>query len=390
MTQVRYYPKDEPAELADFRDNVRRFAEAEIVPRAAKAESSGRTPCELFRMVGELGWFGINLSEEFGGGGADKRTEMVFIEELCRANAGIAGALMIQGGITAEIIAKYGSAEQKEAFLKPALAGEKIGCWALTEAEAGSDATAIRTTARRDGSDYVLDGYKVFITNAPIADFAVVHAKTRPSAGRKGMNVFLVEADRPGFECVRTLKKCGNRSSEVGELRLEGVRVPATAMLGTQVGTGMDMMKTLMASGRITYGARATGVGQAAFEKAAAYANDRSMFGGRLSQMQLTQSKLARMAMHLDVMRSYTHRVAALYDQGLNVKAESSMVKVFCTEQLQTILFDAVQLHGGYGYIEEFGMEQLWRDGRLYTITEGANEALTLSIAGVLDLVGRE
>lgn len=390
MVDTRYHGKDEPAELRDFRDSVRRFAEAEIRPRAAEAEATGQTPRELFSMLGELGWLGINLPESVGGGGADKRTEMVFIEELCRVNAGIAGALMIQGGITAEIIAEYGSAEQQDSFLKPALAGERIACWALTEAEAGSDAAAIRTTARRDGDDYLLDGYKVFITNAPIADFAVVHAKTRPQAGRKGMNVFLVETDRPGFECVRTLNKCGNRSSQVGELRLDGVRVPASAMLGEEEGTGMNMMKALMASGRITYGARTTGVGQAAFEKTAAYVNERRLFGERLAQMQLTQSKLARMAMHLDIMRSYTHRVAGLYDRGLDVKAESSMVKVFCSEQLQTILFDAVQLHGGYGYIEEYGIEQLWRDGRLYTITEGANEALTLNMARVLGLVDRD
>jgi alkylation response protein AidB-like acyl-CoA dehydrogenase len=390
MPDASYHGKDESVELREFRATVRRFAETEILPRAAEAEASGQTPRELFSMLGELGWLGINLPESVGGGGADKRTEMVFIEELCRANAGIAGALMIQGGITAEIIAKYGSAEQQDTFLKPALAGERIACWALTEAEAGSDAAAIRTTARRDGDDYILDGYKVFITNAPIADFAVVHAKTRPQAGRKGMNVFLVETDRPGFECVRTLKKCGNRSSQVGELRLDSVRVPASAMLGEEEGTGMNMMKALMASGRVTYGARTTGVGQAAFEKTAAYVNERRLFGERLAQMQLTQSKLARMAMHLDIMRSYTHRVAGLYDQGLDVKAESSMVKVFCSEQLQAILFDAVQLHGGYGYIEEYGIEQLWRDGRLYTITEGANEALTLNMARVLGLVDRD
>jgi len=389
MADARYQPKDEAAELTEFRATVRRFAEAEIRPRAAQAEATGQTPRELFAQVGKLGWLGINLDESLGGGGADKLTEMVFIEELCRVNAGIAGALMIQGGITAEIIAHHGSTEQQEAFLRPALRGEKIACWALTEAEAGSDAAAIRTTARREGDDYVLDGYKVFITNAPIADFAVVHAKTRPEAGRRGMNVFLVEMDRPGMECVRTLKKCGNRSSQVGELRLENVRVPASAMLGKEEGTGMNMMKSLMASGRITYGARTTGVGQAALEKTAAYVNERRLFGERLAQMQLTQTKLARMAMHLDVMRSYTHRVAGLYDRNLDVRAESSMVKVFCSEQLQTILFDAVQLHGGYGYIEEYGIEQLWRDGRLYTITEGANEALTLNMARVLGLVDR-
>jgi alkylation response protein AidB-like acyl-CoA dehydrogenase len=281
---------------------------------------------------------------------------------------------MVQGGLATGPIYQFGSQELKERILLPAIKGEKIGAFALTEPDVGSDAASIKTRATRDGDHYILRGAKTFITNGPICDYAVVAATVDPSRKAEGISLFVVEKGTPGFTVTRKLEKVGNRSAETGELLFDDCRIPAANMIGDKEGKGFEHIRDTLMSGRITYGGRSTGVAQAAYEASLKYAQDRVQFGRPIVQFQVTRFKLAQMAMKIDVMRSYTYRVARLYDEGHRVMKEASMVKLFCAETLQEILAQAMQIHGGYGYTMEYPIQRYWRDGRLFTITEGTSE----------------
>jgi alkylation response protein AidB-like acyl-CoA dehydrogenase len=324
--------------------------------------------------MGELGYLCVRYPLEIGGGGSDKITECILAEELNRICAGIAAGLMVQGGLATLPIYQFGSQELKERILLPAIKGEKIGAFALTEPDVGSDAASIKTRATRDGDYYILRGAKTFITNGPICDYAVVAATVDPSRKAEGISLFVVEKGTPGFTVTRKLEKVGNRSAETGELLFDDCRIPAANMIGDMEGKGFEQIRDTLMSGRITYGGRSTGVAQAAYEASLKYAQDRVQFGRPIVQFQVTRFKLAQMAMKIDVMRSYTYRVARLYDEGHRVMKEASMVKLFCAETLQEILAQAMQIHGGYGYTMEYPIQRYWRDGRLFTITEGTSE----------------
>jgi len=336
--------------------------------------------------MGEQGFLCPRYPVELGGGGGDKITECIMVEELNRVCPGFAAALMAQSGLATQPIYRYGSEELKQKFLIPALKGEKIGAFGLTEPDVGSDAASIRTRAVRDGDGYVINGTKMFITNGPICDYVVVAAYTDPTKRGVGINLFIVEKGTPGFTVSRKLDKVGNRSAETGELVFEDCRVPATNMIGGKEGGGFDQLADTLNSGRITYGARCTGTGQAAYDLTARYAKERVQFGKPIVQFQNTRFKLAEIATNVDVMRTYTYRVAWMYDQGKNVRKESAMVKLFTAEILQTILGQCMQIHGGYGYMMEYPIQRFWRDGRLYTVTEGTSEIQRMIIAKELDL----
>jgi alkylation response protein AidB-like acyl-CoA dehydrogenase len=302
-------------------------------------------------------------------------------EELNRINAGIAASLMVQGGLSTQPIYRYGSEEQKQRILMPAIKGEKIGAFALTEPNSGSDAASIKTNAVKDGDEYVINGSKIFITNGPICDYAVVAVYTDPTKRGEGISLFIVEKGTPGFSVSRKLDKVGNRSIETGELVFEDCRVPAENLIGGKEGGGFNMLADTLTSGRITYGGRCTGTAQAAYELTVQYAKERVQFGKPIIKFQNTRFKLAEMAMNIDIMRTYTYRVAAMYDQGKKVQREAAMVKLFTAETLQKILADSMQIHGGYGYMMEYPIQRFWRDGRLFTITEGTSEIQRLVIA---------
>ncbi|MBW2137232.1 MAG: acyl-CoA dehydrogenase family protein [Deltaproteobacteria bacterium] len=369
-----------------FQKFIRDFAETEIAPLVEEAEETNTFPRQLFKKMGDMGFLCPRYPEELGGGGADKITEIIMAEELNRINAGIAASLMVQGGLSTQPIYRFGSEEQKERILKPAIRGDKIGAFALTEPNSGSDAASIKTRAVRDGDQYVLNGTKIFITNGPICDYAVVAAYTDPSRRGEGISLFIVEKGSPGFSCSRKLDKVGNRSIETGELVFEDCRVSADNLIGGREGGGFSMIADTLTSGRITYGGRCTGTAQAAYELTVQYAKDRVQFGKPIIKFQATRFKLAEMAMNIDIMRSYTYRVAWMYDQGKQVQKEASMVKLFTAETLQKILADSMQIHGGYGYMMEYPIQRFWRDGRLFTITEGTSEIQRLVIARELGL----
>lgn len=364
-----------------IREVIRRFAEKEVAPLVEEAEAHQKFPVHLFRRMGELGYLCIRYPLEIGGGGADKVIECILAEELNRICAGIAAGLMVQGGLATLPMYQFGSQELKERFLLPAIKGEKIGAFALTEPDVGSDAANIKTRAMRDGDHYILRGAKTFITNGPICDYVVVAATVDPSLKAEGISLFLVEKGTPGFTVTRKLDKVGNRSAETGELLFDECRVPKTHLIGGKEGKGFEQIRDTLLSGRITYGGRSTGVAQAAYEASLKYAQDRVQFGRPIIEFQVTRFKLAQMAMKIDVMRSYTYRIARLYDAGHRVMKEASMVKLFCAENLQEILSQAMQIHGGYGYTMEYPVQRYWRDGRLFTITEGTSEVHHLVIA---------
>jgi len=363
-----------------FQDAIRDFAQKEIAPLVDEAEEKNVFPRQLFRKMGEQGYLCPRYPVEIGGGGGDKITECIMAEELNKVNAGIAACLMVQGSLSTQPIYRFGSEELKQRFLMPAIRGEKIAAFALTEPDSGSDAASIKTRAIRSGDEYVINGTKIFITNGPICDFVTLAAYTDPGKRGEGINLFIVEKDSPGFSVSRKLDKVGNRSIETGELVFEDCRVPVDNMIGDKEGGGFSQITDTLISGRITYGARCTGTAQTAYDLTVKYAKERVQFGKPIIRFQATKFKLAEMAMHIDIMRTYTYRVAWMYDQGKNVRKESSMVKLFCAEILQIILSDSMQIHGGYGYMMEYPIQRYWRDGRLFTITEGTSEIQRLVI----------
>jgi alkylation response protein AidB-like acyl-CoA dehydrogenase len=369
-----------------FQDMIRDFARERIQPLVDEAEAKAETPRQLFTMLGEMGFLGPRYPEELGGGGADKITECILVEELSRVCAGFCGAVVAHSGLGTMPIYLHGTAEQKKRFLIPAIKGEKIAAFGLTEPNVGSDTASIQTRAVRRGDDYVINGTKMFITNAPICDFVIVAAYTQPEKRGLGINLFLVERGTEGFTVPRKLEKVGNHSAETGEMVFEDCVVPAANLIGLKECGGFQQLEDTLVSGRITYGARCLGTAQAALEAAVDYARQRVQFGQPIGKFQFNSFRLAEMAMYVDIMRSYIWRVAALYDQGAGVKMEASMVKLFCSETLQTITGQAMQIHGGYGYTMEYPIQRHWRDGRLFTVTEGTSEVQRMVIARELGL----
>ena len=369
-----------------FRSAIRDFAQKEIAPLVDEAEETHTFPRQLFRKMGEQGFLCPRYPVELGGGGGDKITECIMVEEINRVNAGIAAALMAQSGLATQPIYRFGSDEQKQKFLIPAIKGEKIGAFGLTEPNVGSDAAAIQSKAVRAGDNYLINGTKMFITNGPICDYVIVAAYTDPTQRGVGINLFIVEKGTPGFTVSRKLDKVGNWSAETGELVFDDCAVPAKNMIGEKEGGGFDQLADTLVSGRITYGARCTGTAQAAYDLTAQYAKERVQFGKPIVKFQNTRFKLAEMATYIDIMRSYTYRVARMYDTGKNVRKEAAMVKLFTAEIVQKILAYSMQIHGGYGYMMEYPIQRFWRDGRLYTVTEGTSEIQRLIIAKELGL----
>jgi alkylation response protein AidB-like acyl-CoA dehydrogenase len=368
-----------------FQRAIRDFAEKEIGPLIEEAEEKEEFPVELFPKMGKLGYLGIRYPEEYGGPGFDKISECIYVEELSRVCAGIASGLMVQSGLATEAVFKHGTEEQKQRFLVPAIKGDKIAALGLTEPNAGSDISSIQTIARRDGDTYFLNGSKIFITNGTIADFVLVAAYTDKSRGTKGISLLIVEKGTPGFTVARKLKKLGNRSSDTGELVFEDCQVPKENLIGEE-NRGFSYIVGALKSGRITYGGRAVGVAQAAFEAALQYAKERIQFGQPIGKFQANQFKLAQMVTAIEAARTFTFRAAWMMDQGIECMKEASMVKLFATEMVQKVVAEAVQIHGGYGYMTEYPVERYFRDAKMFTIVEGTSEIQQMVIARELGL----
>ncbi len=371
-------------EQESFRLAVRSFAEKSLAPRVEELERTETFPRDLFRELGRLGYLGVGYPEEYGGSGGDMVMRCLLIEELGRVNAGFAAALLAHVGLGCIPIMKFGTEEQKQGYLVPALKGDKLGSLGLSEPNAGSDAASIRTTAERRGDHYVINGSKMFITNGNIAEYCLVAAYTDRSRRGAGISMFIVDTETPGFSVSRKLKKTGHHTSETAALTFEDMKVPASALLGGIEG-GFKQVTGTLEGGRITHAARSVGISQAALEAAVKYAREREQFGQPIAKFQAIKFKLARMAMEVETARTMMWRAAWLFDQGACMR-EAAMAKLFASEVVQRVTWEAVQIHGGYGYITEFPVERFWRDARLMTITEGTTEIQLTIIARELGL----
>jgi butyryl-CoA dehydrogenase len=363
-----------------IRRMVRDFAEKEIAPRAEEIDETDRFPDDIFRRMGELGILGLPFPEKYGGSGGDYISLVIALEEIGRASGSLALILDAHTSLCSEPIYLFGTEEQKQKYLVPLAQGKAIGAFGLTEPQAGSDAGATRTRAVRDGDEWVLNGQKIFITNGSVADIFVVTAKTDPEAGTRGISAFLVEKGTPGFHVGRDEKKMGMKGSVTSELFFEDCRIPLGNLLGRENEGFKQFLQTLDA-GRVAIAALAVGIAQGAFDKALAYAKERRQFGQPIANFQAVQWMLAESATDLEAARLLIYRAAWLRQQGRRFNQEAAMAKLFATEASERVCRKALQIHGGYGYVREYGVERMYRDQRLCSIGEGTNEIQRLVIA---------
>ena len=365
-----------------FRATVRQFAEREIAPRAEDFDQHGVFPHDVFKRLGELGYFALRYPEEVGGQDADFVTTCLLYEELARASLSVAVICAMQALMGTYFVFKYGTDEQKERYLRPALRGEKIGTFAITEPDAGSDLGGISTLARREGDGWVLKGGKTWITSAPVADFIPVGAKTSEERGLESIALFLVDANTPGFSVGKPIEKLGTRSSLTSEIALDDVRLPADALLGKE-GEGVKNVGGILSEIRVMTGALSVGVAQAALDAAGKYANEREAFGQPISRHQAISFKLADMATQLHAARLMTYDAAWRMDQGLPVTREASMCKLMASEAAASITDEATRIFGSYGFAMELPAQRYFRDARFLLNGGGTSEILRM-------LIGRE
>ncbi len=364
----------------DFKAMARDFAEKRLYPRAEEFDEKGITPPELIQECAELGYFGFTVPEEYGGSGLGTVTFMGVLEEICAACAGFGIMLSVHNSLCCEIIKVFGSEELKKKYLPSMAAGEKIGAYCITEPNAGTDVASLSTTAEDKGDYYVLNGTKTFVTNAGYAGVLIVFAKTDPDAGRKGISCFVVDKDAEGITLGKSEKKCGMKASDTREINFSDVKVPKENMLG-KPGEGFRMAVSILNSGRIGVSFQSIGIAQAALNEAVKYAKERKQFGQPIANFQAIQFKLADMATRIDAGRLLGYRAAMLKDAGKPCHRESSMAKLFCSQTANYVCNEAVQIHGGYGYMKEYAVERYFRDARVTEIYEGTTEAQKMVIS---------
>jgi len=370
----------------EFQKKVREIYEREVSPLVEEYEKKETFPVQLFRILGAEHLLCLRCPKEYGGPGMDKISECISMEELNRICVGIGAGIMVQGGLATDPILHFGSDDLKRKYLTPAVRGEKIGAFGLTEPDAGSDAAGIRTTAVKHGDGYRINGSKTYITNGTICDFLTLAAYTNPAKRGTGVNLFVVEREDPGFSVTKKLEKLGNHSSDTAELAFDDCYIPKGRMIGEKEGGGLEQLEETLKSGRITYGARSTGVGQAAFEAILSYVKKTQRHGEALRRSQAIRFILAEMAMSIEVMRYMTYRGAWLFDQGMVTMKDASIVKLFCTDSLQKIVQKVMSLQKSLGLSMENPVQRYLRDARLFKFTEGTSEIQHLVIARELGL----
>ncbi|MCL6577137.1 acyl-CoA dehydrogenase [Kyrpidia sp.] len=363
-----------------IRDAVRDFAEREVAPKAAEVDRTGRFPIETFKKMGELGFLGIPFPEEYGGAGGDTVSYALAVEEIGRACASTGLSYAAHISLGSYPIYAFGTEAQKREYLVPLAQGEGLGAFGLTEPGAGSDASGTRTTAVLEDGFWRLNGSKNFITNAGYARSVVVTAVTDREKGAKGISAFIVPTDNPGFRVTTTYEKLGLRGSNTVEFVLDETRIPEDHLLGA-VGEGYKQFLITLDGGRISIGALSVGIARAAYEAALSYAKERVQFGRSISKFQAIQFKLADMAMHIEMARTMVLKAAWLKDQGRPFKKEAAMAKLFASEMAMRTCDQAIQIHGGYGYMKDYPVERYFRDVKLMEIGEGTSEIQRLVIA---------
>ena len=372
-------------EQEEIRAMVKEFAQGEVVPLIEEAERNEKFPVELIPKLGELGLLGIVFPEEYGGIGENKITECIFVEEMAKVSAGMTASINAHTDLSAFPIYKFGTNEQREQYLPKSIAGEIIGAYAITEPNTGSDAAGLATRAVKKNGGYVINGRKNFITNGTICDYCLVAAYTDPTRRGEGISVFIVDRNTPGFEVTRKLEKMGHRSSDTAELVFEDCEVPDEALLGGKEGAFGALMEALI-TGRVSHGVKSAAIAEAAYEAALKYSTERETFGRTLSKHQVIRFKLATMATKIEAAKALAYKAAWLYSNGMPCVKEASMAKYFSAEVADEVTREAVQIHGGYGYITEYAVERYYRDAKLASITEGTSEIQQLIISREIGL----
>lgn len=363
-----------------IRDLARDFAQERLAPGAAKRDRESLFPREELKEMGELGLLGMLVPEAYGGSDTGVIAYAAALEEIAAGDGPCSTIMSVHSSVGCVPILKFGNDDQRQRFLPKLASGEWIGGFALTEPQAGSDASNLKTRARRDGDHYVLDGAKQFITSGKNGQVIIVFAVTDPDAGKKGITAFIVPTDTPGYEVIRVEEKLGLHSSDTCQIAFSGMRIPADLRLGEE-GEGYRIALANLEGGRIGIAAQAVGMAKAAFEAARDYARERSAFGKPIVEHQAVGFRLADMAMRIEAARQLVFHAASLREAGLPCLSEASMAKLFASEMAERVCSDAIQIHGGYGYMADYPVERIYRDVRICQIYEGTSDVQRMVIA---------
>ncbi len=364
-------------------ETARSFAREEVLPKAPSIDREHRFPKELVARMAELGLMGVAVPTEWGGSGLDTISYVLAMEEVSRACASTGVIMSVNNSLVCDPLMKFGTDEQKREFLVPLAAGKKLGCFALSEPDAGSDAAAQKTVSRRDGDHWIINGVKNWITNGPVADVCILFTMSDRQKGAKGITAFILPMDTAGVKCGPPDKKLGIRGSQSCQIFLDDVKLPDRLRLG-EVGGGFKVAMSTLDGGRIGIAAQALGIARAALEDAMAYALERKTFGQAIAKHQAIQFKISDMATEIDAARLLTLRAATMKDEGARFSAEAAMAKVFASEVANRAAKEAVQIFGGNGYVEDFPVERHFRDAKITEIYEGTSEIQRLVIANNL------
>ena len=369
------------AEQEMVRKMVMEFAESELRPIAADIDREGRYPEETVKKMGELGLMGMTVSKEYGGGGLDTVSYAIGVEEISRACSSHGVIMSVNNSLACFPIEKFGTEEQKKEFLTPLASGEKLGCFGLTEPSAGTDAASQQTTAVLDGDEYVINGSKIFITNGAVADTIVFFAMTDKSKGTRGISCFVIDKNTPGFSIGTIEEKMGIRASVQAELVFENIRLPKNNLLG-EVGKGFKIAMLTLDGGRIGIASQALGIAQAALDESLKYAKEREQFGRPIGKFQAIQWMIADMATEIQAARFLVYKAAWTKDNAKRYSAEAARAKLYASDTAVKATRSAIQVHGGYGFINDYPLERLYRDAKITEIYEGTSEVQRMVIAG--------
>ncbi len=366
-----------------IRDALREFSQQQLKPHAAQWDRDSSFPHDALRQLAALGAFGIAVPEELGGAGLDYLSLALVLEEIAAGDGGTSTIISVNNCPVCSIAMTYANPQQQEQWLRPLAKGDMLGAFCLTEPHAGSDASALRTTARRDGDSYVINGVKQFITSGKHADVAIVMAVTDKAAGKRGISAFWVPTSTPGYIVARLEEKIGQHSSDTAQILFEECRIPAANLIGNE-GEGYRIALAGLEGGRIGIAAQSVGMAQAAFDAALAYAKERTSFDKTIFEHQAVQFKLADMATQIEAARQLLWHAAAMKDAGLPCLKEAAMAKLFASEMAEKICSDAIQIYGGYGVVNDFPVERIYRDVRVCQIYEGTSDIQKILIARAL------
>jgi alkylation response protein AidB-like acyl-CoA dehydrogenase len=362
-----------------IQETIRKFAKEEIAPAARENDKKARFPREIFKKLADLGFMGTPIPEEYGGAGFDYISHAIVAEEIGRVDSSLRGTYSVQVSLVELPLFMFGSEEQKKKYLPKLTSGEWLGCFGLTEPNAGSDPASMVSSAAKDGDDYILNGQKTWITNAGLADLAIVYAKTDRDAGARGITAFLVEKGLEGFSTKDIHDKLGLRASNTGEIFLENCRVPKESVLG-EVNKGFKVALATLDFGRFTVAAGSVGAAQGCIDICKDYAKQRIQFGKPIASFQLVQQMIADMVVECEAGRLLVYRVGDMKNKGVPNTRETSIAKYYCSEMVNRVAYKAIQIHGGYGFSGEYDVERFYRDARINTLYEGTSQIQQLII----------